>query len=117
RLHFETLNLGAIELARRGDLGNLKFFNSSFSMIVRRGDIRTKRPYGGGAVYDIGVYCINAPRNLFGAEPTHVSATSVNSGLASLSEIDETTAATLRFGDDRVATFITGFSAADARCR
>jgi glucose-fructose oxidoreductase len=55
RLHFETINLAAIELARRGRLGELKFFNSSFSMTVRRGDIRTKRAYGGGTLYDIGV--------------------------------------------------------------
>ena len=82
-------------------------------MTVRRGDIRTKRAYGGGTLYDIGVYCINAARNLFRAEPTQVSAVSVNSGMASLAEIDETTAATLRFGDDRVATFITSFNAAD----
>jgi predicted dehydrogenase len=113
RLHFETINLAAIELARRGRLGELKFFNSSFSMTVRRGDIRTKRAYGGGTLYDIGVYCINAARNLFRSEPTQVSAVSINSGLASLAEIDETTAATLRFGNDRVATFITSFNAAD----
>ena len=113
RLHFEGLNLAAIDIARSGQLGALKFFNSSFSMRVRRGDIRTKRAFGGGTLYDIGVYCINAARNLFRAEPTHVSAVSINSGLASLSEIDETTAATLRFGNDRVATFITSFNAAD----
>jgi predicted dehydrogenase len=46
RLHFETLNLSAMDLARGGRLGELKFFNSSFSMMVRRGDIRTKRAYG-----------------------------------------------------------------------
>ena len=113
RLHFETLNLAAIDIARRGDLGDLKFFNSSFSMKVRRGDIRTKRAYGGGTLYDIGVYCINAARNLFRAEPTEVSAISINSGVATLAEIDETTAATLRFGNDRVATFITSFNASD----
>src|SRR5688572_23698436 len=113
RLHFEGLNLGAIDIARSGQLGQLKFFNSSFAMTVRRGDIRTKRAFGGGTLYDIGVYCINAARNLFRAEPTHVSAVSINSGLARLSEIDETTAATLRFGDDRVATFVTSFNAAD----
>jgi glucose-fructose oxidoreductase len=113
RLHFETLNLAAMDLARRGSLGDLKFFNSSFSMTVRRGDIRTKRAYGGGTLYDIGVYCINAARNLFRAEPTQVSATSVNSGLATLAEIDETTAATLRFGKDRLATFVTSFNASD----
>ena len=113
RLHFEALNLEAMDLARKGKLGELKYFNSSFSMSVRRGDIRTKRAYGGGTLYDIGVYCINAARNLFRSEPTQVSAVSINSGLASMAEIDETTAATLRFGDDRVATFITSFNASD----
>jgi glucose-fructose oxidoreductase len=113
RLHFETMNLNAIEVARRGDLGELKYFNSSFSMTVRRGDIRTRRSYGGGTLYDIGVYCINAARNLFRAEPTQVSAVSINSGVASLSEIDETTAATLRFGNDQLATFVTSFHSAD----
>jgi glucose-fructose oxidoreductase len=113
RLHFETLNLAAMDLARSGRLGELKFFNSSFSMTVRRGDIRTKRAYGGGTLFDIGVYCINAARNLFRAEPTQVSAVSVNSGLSTLAEIDETTAAILRFGDERVATFVTSFNASD----
>jgi len=113
RLHFEPLNLEAIDLARKGRLGDLKFFSSSFSMTVRRGDIRTKRAYGGGTLYDIGVYCINAARYLFRAEPTQVSAVSINSGGAALAEIDETTAATLRFGDEQVATFITSFNASD----
>ena len=113
RLHFETLNIAAIELARRGQLGNLKFFTSSFSMTVRRGDIRTKQRYGGGTLYDIGVYCINAARNLFRAEPTEVSAVSINSGLKTLADVDETTAATLRFGDNQLATFVTSFNASD----
>ena len=113
RLHFETVNLAAIELAKQGALGDLKYFNSSFSMRVRRGDVRTRQEYGGGTLYDIGVYCINAARNLFRAEPTHVSAVSINSGVAALEEIDETTAGTLRFGNDRVATFVTSFNAAD----
>jgi glucose-fructose oxidoreductase len=113
RLHFETLNISAMEMARRGQLGELKFFTSSFSMTVRRGDVRTKRECGGGTLYDIGVYCINAARNLFRAEPTQVSALSVNSGLRSLAEIDETTASILRFGDDRLASFVTSFNAAD----
>jgi predicted dehydrogenase len=113
RLHFEEINLAAVDLARSGKLGELKFFNSSFSMTVKRGDIRTKRAYGGGSLYDIGVYCINAARYLFRAEPTQVSSVSVNSGLATLAEVDETTAAILRFGNDRVATFVTSFNAAD----
>ena len=90
-----------------------KFFNSSFAMTVRRGDIRTKKDLGGGTLYDIGVYCINAARYLFRAEPTEVMAMSVNSGTAKLDEIDESTGALLRFDGERVAAFVTSFNASD----
>jgi glucose-fructose oxidoreductase len=113
RLHFEEINLAAIDLIRRGKIGEPKFFNSSFSMTVRDGDIRTKKDMGGGSLYDIGVYCINAARYLFRAEPTEVTAVSVNSGLKKFAEIDESTGAVLNFGDGRVASFVTSFNAAD----
>jgi predicted dehydrogenase len=113
RLHFEEINLKAVELVRRGRIGEPKFFNSSFSMTVKGGDIRTRKDMGGGALYDIGVYCINAARCLFRAEPQEVMAISVNSGAAKLSEIDESTGALLRFldtdGGERVAAFVTSF--------
>jgi glucose-fructose oxidoreductase len=56
RLHFEQINLSAIDIVRRRRIGEPKYFNSSFSMTVRNGDIRTKRSLGGGTLYDIGVY-------------------------------------------------------------
>ena len=68
---------------------------------------------GGGTLYDIGVYCINAARYLFRAEPNEVMAISVNSGAAKLDEIDESTGALLRFDGERVAAFVTSFNAAD----
>src|SRR5688572_15777724 len=113
RLHFEEINLKAVDLVRRGRIGEPKFFNSSFAMTVRRGDIRTKKELGGGTLYDIGVYCINAARYLFRAEPKEVMAISVNSGAAALDEIDESTGALLRFDGERVAAFITSFNATD----
>jgi predicted dehydrogenase len=113
RLHFEEINLKAVELVRRGRIGDPKFFNSSFAMTVRRNDVRTKRDMGGGTLYDIGVYCINAARYLFRAEPEEVMAISVNSGTAKLDEIDESTGALLRFAGGRVAAFVTSFNAAD----
>ena len=113
RLHFEEINLKAVELVRRGRIGTPKFFNSSFSMTVRPGDIRTRQAMGGGTLYDIGVYCINAARYLFRAEPTEVMAISVNSGPAKLREIDESTGALLRFDGGRVASFVTSFNASD----
>jgi predicted dehydrogenase len=113
RLHFEELNLDVIDMARRGRLGDLKFFNSSFSMRVRPDNIRTQRDMGGGTLYDIGVYCINAARYVFGDEPKEVVALSVNSGAEGLSEIDESTAGILRFDGERLASFVTSFNAAD----
>ena len=113
RLHFEPLNLAAVAAARRGALGDLKYFVSDFSMRVRDGNIRTDPALGGGTLYDIGVYCINAARYLFGADPLEVSAISVNSGAAPTRDIDESTASILRFEGGRVASFVTSFNAAD----
>jgi predicted dehydrogenase len=113
RLHFEEINLRVVDLVRKGRIGEPKYFSSSFSMTVRHGDIRTKREYGGGTLYDIGVYCINAARYLFRAEPTQVMACAINSGTARVKGVDETTSAILRFGDDRVASFVTSFNADD----
>lgn len=113
RLHFEELNMRAVDLVRRGAIGEPKFFNSSFSMTVRKGDIRLQKAHGGGSLYDIGVYCINAARYLFRAEPKEVVAISVNSGAARLAEVDESTAGILRFDGERIASFVTSFNAAD----
>jgi glucose-fructose oxidoreductase len=113
RLHFEEINLKGVDVVRNGKIGEPRFFNSSFSMRVREGNIRTSREMGGGTLYDIGIYCINAARYLFRAEPVEVSAVSVHSGAAKLAEVDETTASILRFDGGRVATFVTSFNAAD----
>jgi glucose-fructose oxidoreductase len=113
RLHFEEVNLKAIDLVRKGRIGEPRFFNSSFAMRVRPNDIRTRRDMGGGTLYDIGVYCINAARYLFRAEPKEVMAVSVNSGTSKLRDIDESTGALLRFDGERVAAFVTSFDAAD----
>src|SRR5207237_2499147 len=42
RLHFEEANLRAIEIVRSGEIGELRHFDSTFSQVVRQGDIRTK---------------------------------------------------------------------------
>ena len=113
RLHFEEINLKTIDLVRRGRIGEPKFFNSSFAMTVRPDDIRTRKELGGGTLYDIGVYCINAARYLFRAEPKEVVAMSVNAGKKGLEEIDESTGALLRFDGERIAAFVTSFNSAD----
>ena len=113
RLHFEEINLQVIDLVRRGRIGEPKFFNSSFSLTVRPGNIRTKKDLGGGTLYDIGIYCINAARYVFRAEPKEVMAISVNAGKKGFEEIDETTGALLRFEGERLAAFVASFNATD----
>ena len=72
----------------------------------------------GGSVYDLGVYCINAARYLFRDEPTEVLATSAAGSDSRFKEVDEMTIAILRFSNDRLATFICSFGAADvSSCR
>jgi glucose-fructose oxidoreductase len=69
RLHFEPANLEAVELVRSGRIGEPRFFTSAFSYQVKAGNIRADVRTGGGALWDLGPYCVNAARYLFGAEP------------------------------------------------
>lgn len=115
RLHFEAANLEAIKIARSHRLGDLKIFSSVFSMQVRdTNNIRLKKRMGGGTLYDIGIYCINAARYLFRAEPIEVFATSLRGEDPRFAEVDEITGAVLKFPDDRLATFAISFGATDS---
>jgi predicted dehydrogenase len=113
RLHFEKANLQAVEIARSGKLGEPRFFSSVFAMQVKEDNIRLKRELGGGTLYDIGVYCINASRYLFRAEPSEVFAFSVSGKDNRFREVDEMTGAVLRFPQDRLASFTCSFGSAD----
>jgi predicted dehydrogenase len=113
RLHFERLTLWALDQVRSGRLGDLRYFTSAFSMQAKPGGIRTRFELGGGTLYDLGVYCINAARMFFASEPVDVMACSIDGVTAAMPGIDATTAAVLRFEGDRVATFVTSFDAAD----
>jgi len=113
RLHFERSNLEAIRLLHSGRIGELRVFNSLFTMQVKDGNIRLQKEMGGGTLWDIGIYCINAARYLFRAEPTDVFAYSASSGEKRFREVDEMTSAVLRFPENRLATFTSSFGAAD----
>ena len=113
RLHFEPANLRAAELARNGTLGDIRIFNSVFTMQVKEGDIRLRQETGGGMLYDIGIYCINAARYLFRAEPMEVFAFSASTGEKRFREVDEMTSVVMRYPDERLATFTVSFGAAD----
>jgi predicted dehydrogenase len=63
------------ELVGAGRIGELVAVQSWFSYFNDDpGNIRNILAAGGGALYDIGCYCINLSRMLFAAEPTRVEA-------------------------------------------
>ena len=107
RLHFERANLEAGEIARSGRIGEPRLFNSTFCTPVVPGNIRVRRDTGGGVLYDIGIYCINAARALFRDEPIEVRAACAGT----LDEVEETVSATLRFPNERIASFTASFGA------
>ena len=110
RLHFEPANLGVVQRILDGALGELRYFSSVFSQDVKEGDIRlAPLERGGGSVYDVGIYCVNAARALFRDEPVEVSAMMVQGSDPRFADCDMTTTATLRFPGDRLAQFTTSF--------
>ncbi len=113
RLHFERCNLEVANLVRRKRIGEPRYFDSQFSMQVKGDNIRIEADLGGGPEWDIGIYCQNAARYVFAAEPVQVWATATNSGDARFKEVPETVHVILKFPGERIANFICSFGAAD----
>ena len=115
RLHFEAGNLEAIQIGRSGKLGDLRLFASQFSQQVTENNIHVTESigHGGGPVYDMGVYCINAARYLFGAHPTELSAISVRNNEKRFELVDEAVSVIMRFPGERTASFTCSFGATD----
>jgi predicted dehydrogenase len=114
RLHFDKANLKAVDIVQSGKIGTPKIFNSTFSMQVKEDNIRLNdETLGGGPVYDIGIYCINAARYLFGSEPEEVVAVSSIIDQKRFDKADEMTTAILRFPNNQLASFVCSFGAAD----
>jgi predicted dehydrogenase len=113
RLHFERANLDAIEVVKSGKLGAPRIFTSVFGYQVKPGNIRTQKKLGGGALYDLGVYCINAARYLFQDEPVEATAHMLRTDNKRFREVDAVTSATLLFPGNCIAQFTVSFDSAD----
>ena len=113
RLHFEAANLEAVRMCQSGRLGELRMFDSIFGQQVADGNVRVSYEVsqGGGPLFDMGVYCINAARYLFREEPVEVSAFRGTNGEKRFQKCEEMMSVTLRFPKDRLATFLVSFNA------
>ena len=92
-----------IELIQSGAIGSVKTVQSFFSYYnVDPANIRNKPEVGGGALMDIGCYCISFPRFIFNEEPTTVSG---SMDLDPTMGTDRLTSGILLFSEGRSATF------------
>jgi predicted dehydrogenase len=83
------------ELVAGGRIGRLSAIQSWFGYYNDDpADIRNIAEYGGGALYDIGCYCISLSRMLFGEEPIRVAAAMT---LDPVAQVDIRTSAVLDF--------------------
>ncbi len=99
-----------VELVASGRIGQLTAVQSWFSYFNDDPDnIRNIAEVGGGALYDVGCYCVNLSRMLFGTEPSRVQASLTRDPV---SGTDVVTSGLLEFGEG-VATFTCSTRAED----
>ena len=106
RLHFEPATLAALDAIRAGKLGAARSFTSTFAQLLKPSNHRATSGVDAGPLFDMGVYPLNAVRNLLESEPIEAFAIGTRSADSGLGvDFDHTVSATLRFPGDRVAQF------------
>ena len=113
RCHYEATNLKAIRLIREGALGQVQAVESAFGFNIAPGEWRlNKKLAGGGPLFDVGIYSLNACRYLTGEEPEHIAATaSVIDHDGRFNEVEENVSWTMKFPSGVVASCNTTYGA------
>lgn len=91
------------ELVSGGAIGAVKTIHSFFSYYnIDPNNIRNQSEIGGGALMDIGCYCISFPRFIFNEEPAAVVS---NMDFDPVMKTDRLTSAILRFPSGKTSSF------------
>ena len=102
---FHPLYDKVIEVISEGKIGKLSTIFSRFTFMLDDPESISANPeLGGGALMDVGCYCINLSRLIAGAEPVRTSA------FAFGKNVDETMTGMLEFPDGVLAHFETSIS-------
>jgi predicted dehydrogenase len=111
RCHFEPTNLRAVKLLRDGAIGQVQTIESTYGFNIRPGEWRlSKKMAGGGPLYDVGIYSLNACRYLTGEEPAAISAyASVIDHDGRFKEVEENVSWTMKFPSGIVASCATTY--------
>ena len=100
RFHPRTQRM--LELLRGRAVGEIRFIHSEFTIqITDTANIRLQKALGGGALMDVGCYCVNVCRTIAAEEPVEVQAYANWSSTG----VDEQMSATLRFPSGILAQF------------
>jgi predicted dehydrogenase len=98
------------ELISDGAIGKLKTLDSRFTFMQDTEDsIVTNAALGGGALMDVGCYCVNFSRMIAGCEASRVSA------FARYKGVDRAMVGLMEFPNGILATFTTGIDSAEDR--
>lgn len=112
RLHFEPYTRKVIEMLRAGDMGKIMHVDNYQGFKI--GDPTQwrlkKNLAGGGALMDVGVYCLNAARYLTAEEPAWVTAQEIKTDPVKFAEVDETITFQLGFPSGLIATCATTYN-------
>jgi len=111
RCHYEPTNLRAVELIRSGAIGQVQAIESAFGFNIAPGEWRLdKLLAGGGPLYDVGIYCLNACRYLTGEEPQKIAGfESVIDKDGRFNQVEENVSWTMRFPSGVVASCATTY--------
>ncbi|EIM27987.1 Gfo/Idh/MocA family protein [Microvirga lotononidis] len=116
RAQYEPSNMEAIRMAREGDLGKIRLVTSDHGRIldpkVPADQWRMVRALaGGGSLYDIGIYSLQAARYITGEEPVEVSGRiSSDRSDPRFKEIEDLVAFQLRFPSGALANLTSSYS-------
>ncbi|MDP9175589.1 MAG: Gfo/Idh/MocA family oxidoreductase [Planctomycetota bacterium] len=113
RCQYEPNNLKAIEIIRSGSSGNPKLIvaDHGFHMGDPTAWRLNKKLAGGGPLYDIGIYSLNATRYLTGEEPVSVTAQQTeNPSDPRFKEVEESMVWTMKFPSGCLATCTTSYN-------
>jgi predicted dehydrogenase len=112
RLHYEPFTNEVMRLAKSQEFGKVKFVDTKFAW--RNRDINAwrmqNRYSGGGALMDVGIYCINASRYATGEEPISVIAQAIKTEPEIYKDIEETLQWELTFPSGAIARGMSSYA-------
>lgn len=98
----------ALDMAAGGELGEVRQVRAEFTFTIgaeRAADYRWDPAQGGGALLDVGIYCLGPAIELWGAEPPELSV----SRRRAATGVDVTTSVRAAWDDGRMASSLVSF--------